>query len=149
MAKRRRCSSLPLALKPPTLPFISSSPPVTSLNPPSGAFIVNIPNKSRSKVWGKCFEVSTIIKVNLITAIIIGNQHHGKWGTWFLIGAVEGAFIIAIFLATVIMLTFSAMKIKKIFKSINWWNVQQKAAFVVNILTKVLYIVLLIFIVKV
>ena len=81
--------------------------------------------------------------------IIIGNQHHGKWGTLFFIGAVEGTFIIAIFLATVIMLTSRAMKIKKIFKSINWWNVQQKAAFVVNILTTVLYIVLLIFIVKV
>jgi hypothetical protein len=93
--------------------------------------------------------VSTIITVNFITAIIFGIQHHGKWGTLFFIGAVEGAFIIAIFLATVIMLTSRAMKIKKIFKSINWWNVQQKAAFVVNILTKVLYIILLIFIEKV
>jgi hypothetical protein len=143
--KRRRCSPLP-TLEPHTAAYISPSitpvTPVTSFNPPSGAFIVNIPNKSRSKVWGKSLEVSTIITVNFITAIIFGIQHHGKWGTLFFIGAVEGTFIIAIFLATVIMLTSRAIKIKKRMKSINWRNIQQKANNVVNILTSLLYIIL-------
>jgi hypothetical protein len=87
---------------------------------------------------------NTIVSSSSLTFNIIN-----KTNTSSFISAVEGTFIIAIFFPFFIMLTSRAMKIKKIFKSINWWNVQQKAAFVVNILTKVLYIVLLIFIVKV
>jgi hypothetical protein len=56
---------------------------------------------------------------------------------------VEGTFIIAIFLATVIMLTSRAIKIKKRIKSINWRNIQKNANNVVNILTSLLYIILL------
>jgi hypothetical protein len=59
-------------------------------------------------------------------------------------GLVEGSLIIAVFFATSIMLIVRALKIKKIFKNINWRYVQEIAAKLVDILTIALSIVLLI-----
>jgi hypothetical protein len=59
-------------------------------------------------------------------------------------GLVEGSLIIAVFFATSIMLIVRALKIKKIFKNINWRYVQEIGAKLVDILTIALSIVLLI-----